>query len=268
MLLIRKFAIVEKLGHLEIRISGTKGNLELKPDTYDVRELIYVLESSEDFLFPNEKKGRPLISYQIEEGSVRHIFNTTIQAIIGLNAVLAQVESTGSIDFLDINTAKAIEQFQDNAIKKDYVISISTSISQSTDLIIDKTTRYFRSEALWANAEFYFYGKITNAGGKDKANIHLLTDEYGTILIQTPQKVLEGLEDNILYKSFGVRAKGTQHSETGEIDKTSLRFVDLIDYNPSYDADYLQNLRNKAMNWLGTVNPDAWLHDIRGGYDA
>ena len=64
---------MEKIGHLEIRISGTKGNIDLKPDTYDVRELIAVLESSEDLLFPNEKKGRPLISYQLEEGSVKHI---------------------------------------------------------------------------------------------------------------------------------------------------------------------------------------------------
>lgn len=259
---------MEKIGHLEIRISGTRGNVELKPDTYDVRELIAVLEQSESLLFPNEKKGRPVISYQIEEGSVRHLFKTSIQAIIGLNAVLGQIETTKSIDFLDINTAKAIEQFQDNAIKKDYVISISTSLSQSTELIIDKTTRYVRSEALWADAEFYFYGKITNAGGKDKANVHLLTDEYGTIFIQTPQKVLEGLKDNILYKSFGVRALGTQHSETGEIDKASLKFLELIDYNPTYDSDYLKNLRKKAMNWLGTVNPDKWLREIRGGYDA
>ncbi|MCF8452144.1 MAG: hypothetical protein K9G42_03005 [Pedobacter sp.] len=259
---------MEKIGHLEIRISGNKGNLELKPDTYDVRELISVLERSEDLLFPNERKDRPVISYQLEEGSVRHIFKTSIQAIIGLNAVLGQVESTKSIDFLDINTAKAIELFQENAIKKDYVISISTSLSQSTELIIDKTTRYIRSEAIWADAEFYFYGKITNAGGKDKANIHLLTDEYGTIFVQTPQKVLEGFEDNILYKSFGVRAIGKQHSETGEIDKSSVKFIELFDYNPKYDTDYLKDLRKKAMSWLGTVNPDEWLHEIRGGYDA
>lgn len=259
---------MEKIGQLEIRISGQKGNLELKPDTYDVRELIAVLERSEDLLFPNEKKGRPVISYQLEEGSVRHIFKTSIQAIIGLNAVLGQVESTKSIDFLDLNTAKAIEQFQENAIKKDYVISITTSLRDSTHLVIDKTTRYLRSEAHWADAEFYFYGKITNAGGKDKVNIHLLTDEYGTIYIETPQKVLEGLTDNILYKSFGVRAIGAQHSQTGEIDKNSLKYVELIDYNPTYDADYLANLRNKAMSWLGTVNPDQWLQEIRGGYDA
>lgn len=259
---------MEKIGQLEIRISGYKGNLELSPETYDVRELISVLERSEGLLFPGEKKGRPVISYQLEEGSVRHIFKTSIQAIIGLNAVLGQIEATKNIDFLDLNTAKAIEQFQENAIKKNYVISISTSLSESSRLLIDNTTRYMRSEVYWADAEFYFYGKITNAGGKDKVNIHLMTDEHGTLLIQTPQKVLEELKDNILYKSFGIRALGSQHSETGEIDNTSLKFVELIDYNPAYDADYLKDLRSKAMSWLGSVDPNDWLHEIRGRNNA
>ena len=208
---------MEKIGHLEIRISGTKGNLELKPDTLDVRELIGVLEQSEDLLFPNEKKDRPVISYQLEEGSVRHIFKTSIQAIIGINAVLGQVNALKSIDFLELGTAKAIENFQETAFKKDFIFSISTSLAETTLLTIDKTTRYIRSEALWADAEFYFYGKITNAGGKDKANIHVLTEEYGTIRIDTPQRILEGLEDNILYKPFGVRAIGRQHIETKSV---------------------------------------------------
>ena len=259
---------MEKIGHLEIRISGSKGNLELKPDTLDVREIISVLEQSEDLLFPGEKKDRPIISYQLEEGSVRHIFRTSIQAIIGLNAILTQVNNLKSIDFLDLNTAKAIEAFQETALKKDYSFFLSTSLSDKPELTINKSTRFIRSEALWVDAEFYFYGKITNAGGKDKANIHVLTDEYGTIRIDTPQRILEGLEDNILYKSFGVRAIGRQHIETGDIDKSTLKFVELVDYNPKYDADYLKGLRNKAMNWLGNIHPDDWLRDLRGGYDA
>jgi hypothetical protein len=259
---------VDKIGHLEIRISGTKGNLELKPDNLDVRELIGVLEQSEGLLFPNEKKDRPVINYQLEEGSVRHIFKTSIQAIIGFNAILRQVHALNSIDFLEINTARAIETFQETAFKKDFQVSISTSLAETVTLTIDKSTRFVRSESFWADAEFYFYGKITNAGGKDKANIHILTEEYGTIRIDTPQRILEGLQDNILYRPYGVRAIGRQHIETGDIDKSTLRFVELVDYYPSYDADYLKNLRQKAMGWLNTINPDEWLHELRGGYDV
>lgn len=259
---------MEKLGHIEIRISGTKGNLELKPDTLDVRELMSVLEHSEDLLFPGDKKGRPIISYQLEEGSVRHIFKTSIQAIIGFNAVIGQINAQHSIDFLELNTIKAIESFQETAYKKDFTFDITTSLAESENLFIDKTTRYIRSENAWVDAEFYFYGKITNAGGRDRANIHILTDEYGTIRIDTPQKILEAFESNVLYKPFGVRAIGRQHSETGEFDKSTLRFVELVDYDPQYDESYLKDLRTKAMGWLNQVSPDEWLKDIRGGYDA
>ncbi|QEM06548.1 hypothetical protein DIU31_024645 [Mucilaginibacter rubeus] len=259
---------MEKIGYLEIRITGTKGNLELKPDTLDIRELMSVLEQSENLLFPNEKKDRPIISYQLEEGSVKHIFKTSIQAIIGFNAVIAQIDTTKNIDFLNLNTAKAIESFQDTALKKNFKFNISTSLEETTDLIIDRSTRFIRSEALWADAEFYFYGKITDAGGKDKANIHLLTEDYGTLTVDTSKDILEQLEGNILYKSFGIRAIGKQHSETGEIDKKSLKFVEMVDYSPKYDQDYLKSLRTKAKGWLSQINADDWLNDIRGGYDT
>ncbi|MFN3562760.1 MAG: hypothetical protein ACK4XM_12730, partial [Chloroherpetonaceae bacterium] len=126
-----------------------------------------------------------------------------------------------------------------------------------------------RTEAIWADAEFYFYGKVTNAGGKDRANIHILTEELGTVRIETPIRFLEQYSENLLYKTFGIRATGKQHIETGEIDTSTLQFIELVDYRPKYDEQYLRALRNKAKtSWLGSVNPDNWLKEIRGGYDA
>lgn len=260
---------MEKIGSIEIRITGSKGNFNLSPDNYDIRELIAILENAEDLLYSGDKKDRPTISYRIEEGSVKHIFKTSMQFIIGFNAVIGQVNQIQNIDFLDIRTAKAFENIQNIATKKNYIFSIKTSLEQTNELKLDKTTRFYRSEAIWADAEFYFYGKVTNAGGKDKANIHLSTEEYGTVTIETPKTFLEDYEENLLYKSFGIRATGKQHSESGEIDKSTLKFVDLIDYQPKYDEQYLKSLREKAKkNWLGTIDPDNWLNDIRGGYEA
>lgn len=260
---------MEKIGSIEIRITGSKGNFNLSPDNYDIRELIAILENAEDLLYSGDKKDRPTISYRIEEGSVKHIFKTSMQFIIGFNAVIGQVNQIQNIDFLDIRTATAFENIQNIATKKNYIFSIKTSLEQTNELKLDKTTRFYRSEAIWADAEFYFYGKVTNAGGKDKANIHLSTEELGTVTIETPKTFLEDYEENLLYKSFGIRATGKQHSESGEIDKSTLKFVDLIDYQPKYDEQYLKSLREKAKkNWLGTIDPDNWLNDIRGGYEA
>ena len=258
---------MENIGYIEIIVSGVKGNLKLTPDTFDIKELSEIIQQAEKLLFPGERKERPLISYRMEEGSVKNIFKTSLQVVIGFSAVIAQVETTHNIDFLEFNTAKAFESFQETAIKKDYSFEIKTSVENSPSLKIDKSTFYYRTSENWADAEFYFYGMITNAGGKDKVNIHLVTEDLGTLYIQTPQEFLAKAEENILYKTYVIRAKGKQNSETGEIEKQSLSFIELIDYNTKYDQQYLKKLRTKAMTWLNKIDPDEWLKDIRG-YDA
>jgi hypothetical protein len=260
---------VEKIGLIEIKISGSKGNMELSPDTFDIKEIISILENAENLLYPLDKKDRPTISYKIEEGSVKHIFKTSIQYVIGFNALIAQINQVENIDFLETSTAKAFENIQEIAAKKNYSFSIRTSLADSNVIKIDRTTKFLRKEAVWADAEFYFYGKITNAGGKDKANIHINTDEYGTLYIQTPKSFLEEYNENMLYKNFGIRVFGKQHSETGEIEKGSLKFVELIDYNPKFDENYLNKLINSATTtWSKIKDKDSWLRDLRGGYEA
>jgi len=258
---------MDKTGFVEIQVQGSIGNMELSPNTYDIREIGSILINVESLLFPNEKKDRPLISYQIEAGSVRHIFKTSIQYIIGFNALLGQISENENIDFLDLPTARAIEDFQQVAIKKGYSFYIKTSIPQSNEIIVNRKTRYFRSEAVWAMAEFYFYGRVVDVGGKDKANIHLQTEQLGVIRIETPVSFLEHYEGNMLYRNFGIRASGIQHSDTGEIDRLNLKFIELTEYEPKYDEVYLNSLRAKASQWIKKTDPDSWLKSIRGSYE-
>ena len=261
--------MMDKIGYIEIKITGTNGNLDLSPDNYDIREIMSILDNAENLLYPGEKRDRPTISYQISEGSVIHLFKTSIQYIIGFNAIIGQINQIKNIDFLDLSTAKAFENIQDTALKRNYTFNIRTSLDNSNEVKIDRTTHYYRTEAIWVDAEFYFYGKLTNAGGKDKANIHILTEELGTVRIQTPISFLEQYDENLLYKTFGIRATGKQHSETGEIDTSNLKFSELINYQPKYDEQYLKTLRDRAKkSWLGNIDPDSWLKEIRGNYDA
>jgi len=260
---------VEKIGFIEINITGSKGNFDLSPDNYDIREIISILENAENLWYPGDKKARPNISYNLEKGSVKHILKTSIQYIIAFNAIIEQIAQTRSLDFLDAGAAKAFENIQDIAIKRNYVFSIKTSLHNTREVKINSATRFCRTEAIWADAEFYFYGKVTNAGGKDKAAIHLSTDEHGTVRIQTPVSFLEPYDENLLYKNAGIRATGKQHSETGELDASTLRFIEWVDYQPKYDELYLKALRDQAKkSWLGNINPDHWLKEIRGGHAA
>ena len=259
---------MERTGHIEIRVKGRKGNLELTPDNYDIREVKAVLEQAENLLFPHNKKDRPIISYNIQEGSVKHILSTALQVIIGFNAVLAQIQQTNySIDFLESPTANAFEFLQEAAKKQDVTFEISTSLENSAKLIVDKTTEFLRTEETWVEAEFYFYGLITDLGGKQKANVHLDTKDYGLLKIDADKQLLTDYQTNPLYKRYGVRAQGKQSLATGEIDKLSLKLIEIIDYNPSYQEDYLTGLINKAReSWMGIKDADEWLSDLRGDY--
>ncbi|MBV2247879.1 MAG: hypothetical protein KUL83_11985 [Lentimicrobium sp.] len=104
--------------------------------------------------------------------------------------------------------------------------------------------------------------------GRDIRDVHLDTDDYGYLAIETGQDFLMEHEDNLLYKKFGVRATGKQNLETGEIDIRSLKLIELIDYDPKFDSDYLTSLISKARkSWKG-INTDDWLFNIRGGYEV
>ena len=259
---------MEKFGNIEIRVLGNKGNLKLSPDNYDVKEIISMLQNIEDLLYPTNKKDRPIITYDIQEGSVKHIFKTSIQAIIGFSAILVQVQKTSSVDFLELKTAQAIENIQNFSYQKNYDFEIKTSVDNELTFKINPNSKFFRTENIWVDAELYFYGTLTNAGGKSKANIHLDTEEFGSLTITTEKDYLKEQEENLLYKKFGIRAIGKQNIETGEIDKRTLKLLQLIDFKPKYDDEYLNSLIHKAKgNWKG-VNPDEWLNDLRGGYDA
>ena len=60
---------MDQRGTIEIRVSGSKGNLSLSPDIYDIKEIAQIFDAVESILFSGNKKHRPEISYSIESGS-------------------------------------------------------------------------------------------------------------------------------------------------------------------------------------------------------
>lgn len=259
---------MEKIGKIEIRVTGKSGNNELNPENYDIKHIVAMLNNVEDLLYPRNNKERPLISYDIENGSVKHMFKTTIQTIIGFSALLGQIDEKQSIDFLELKTARAIENIQMLSREKNYTFQIKTSLSNTYKLTINPKSTFFRNEKIWVEAEFYFYGILKDAGGKSKANIHLDTEEHGYLAIETGKEFLEEREENLLYKNYGVRAKGKQNLDTGEIDTKTLKLIELIDYTPKFDSNYIKNLIKKSENNWTNFQADGWLNNLRGNYEA
>ena len=254
---------MDEKGTIEIRVSGSKGNFQLSPDNYDIREIAAMFEVLENLVFPNAKKNRPEITYTIAEGSVRHIFKTSFQTVITFTAILASLSDPRTIDKLDLPTARAIERLQAEARTRNYSYSFSTSQYEGELLKITPETDFKRSDEMWVEAEVYLYGTLTDAGGKEKSNIHLDTKEYGLVKIDADKDYLKNQPENLLYKEFGVRASARQSALTGEIDLGSLKLKDIRGYRPVFDKDYLSGLIAKASNsWKG-VDVDQFMSEIR-----
>ncbi len=259
---------MEALATFEVRIDGKRGNKDLKPTEFDIRELRGLLDEVEVLLFPNDRRERPVISYRVEEGSVRNIFQTGVQSIASLGAVIGLVNSQRTLDILEPRTAKAFETIQQWAIEKDYAFTLTTSTNPTEELRVDRSTAYFRSEATVVETELYLYGKVTDAGGKEKPNIHLQVEGQGIFTIEAEESFLAALENNILYHQLGIRAVGRQNVQTGEIERGSLKLIELIDYDQRYEDNYLARLQAKAKGWLKDIDPDQYLNDVRGQYDV
>lgn len=255
----------EQREYIDIHIRGKNGGIPIAPANYDISELKDILTYAESLLYPNTPRAiRPVISYEMKEGSVVHRFWTSLQGVVAFTAVMSVVGESKTLDGLDLKTAEAVEGIQKIAREKDYTVEFASSRNTQIGLIINAQTDFRRTEKVWAESEFYFYGQVQSAGGKTDAAIKIDVKGKGLLTIATEKNILEGLEKNLLYHNCGVRVKGRQNIETGEIDRHSLTLVSLVDYEPKFDENYLNKLIRKAAPVFEGVDVDVWLNELRG----
>lgn len=254
---------MEELGFIEVKIEGKIGNRPLKPDDIDIADIKDIINDVESFLYPGraEKADRPHISYRIEEGSAKHLFNLPISAILLFNGLADEISSRGTIDFLDYKRAEIIEKFQRKALEKDYEITLTNSLSKAKTLVINKNTQYFSVAADYIETELILYGKIDAEGGVNP-NFHIETKEYGRLTVSaTIEQLLEG--EKRLYKFYGVRVAGKQNLKDGK--PFDLKLLNYIEYNPKFNKKELDLLIERAAPNLSKIGDvDAWLNQIRG----
>lgn len=255
---------MEEQGYIEVKIEGLVGSKPLKPIDIDITEIKEIINDVETFLYPTrgEKADRPHISYKLEEGSARNLFYLPISGVLLFNGLTSEINHRGNIDFLDNKRAEIIDKFQRKAKEKNIEISFYSSSNDSPSLKINKETEFFKVAATYIETEFVLYGKINEEGGNNP-NFHLLTKEFGKLVVSaTEQQLLEG--EKRLFKIYGVRAKGKQNlSDNKPFD---LKLIDYITYNPNYNEHKLDLLIERASaSWNGVPNVDLWLKNIRGG---
>jgi len=251
---------MEEQGHIEIRITNKDNTLTpMDVDISDIKELISDVET---FLYPTrkEKKNRPHISYDLEEGSAKHKFFLPISIVILFNGLTKEIKSRNNLDFLDYKRQSIIDKFQKIASRDEFIIEFNDSLSKENNLTIDSTTRFEMISTPFYESEFYLYGEIYQEGGK-KPNLHISSKKYGNLTISaTKEQIMEG--EKRTYKFYGLKVKGKKNFEDDEL--SDLELLEYIQYNPVFNKSILDKVIEKASGNLSKItNVDSWINDLR-----
>ena len=254
--------------YVQIHITGKVGTENLSPSNYDISELKELLDNVCTLFDATNAKNRPVVSLEIHNGSYLSIFKSTTQAVALAGAMFTLVQQNNSLQGLDSRVSDVFVNFQKAARQKDYTFEFTTSLAKAghKPLVITPITNFRKNEPVWISGEFYFFGTIVDAGGKTNPNIHLDVKNVGVITISSAREYLAGQEKNLLYHECGVRVKGVQNLETGELGN-DFELIEITDYSPAFDEEYLNDCIRKASKHLHGVDAEHLLREIRGGND-
>jgi len=251
---------VEEQGYIEIRVKNRDNSLS--PKDVDINEIKDFISDVETLLYPNrkEKRNRPHISYDIEEGSAKHKFFLPITAVILFNGLTSEINNRNNLDFLDYKRQSIIDKFQKKASKEGYRIEFNNSMSNSPTLIIDESTNFEMIAPTYFESEFYLYGEIYQEGGKNP-NLHISTNKHGNITVSaTKEQIMNG--EKKTYKPYGIKVRGKKNLEDESL--SDLILLEFIQYKPVFNNSLLDKVIDKASENLSKItNVDTWLNDIK-----
>lgn len=256
---------MQNQGQVIIHVEGKYGAEPLTPDNYDISLVRDLLEYASAMLDLEKRKDRPVATFHVEKGSVKNVITVSKQKAVEFASILTlMLSTTNPLDALEPKTAVAFENFQKFAVQNNLSLGIHSSENEHSVVNITPQTELRRTESLWVDAEVYYYGTLIDAGGKNKSNIHLDTKD-GAVKIDADKEYLANYQGNPLYRKFGVVATAKQNILTGAIDSSSLKLKKLIEFEPKFDIDYLNEKINASTPVWSKVDVDEFLHEIRGG---
>jgi hypothetical protein len=114
--------------------------------------------------------------------------------------------------------------------------------------------------------EKYLFGRVVDMGGTQKANVHLVLEATGkTVIVSSSEEFLRDQEQNRLYHMVLVHVRAEQHTGTGEF--RSVRLIDFVNYDPSYDEEGLERfIEQGTQAWAGVPDAAEWVRKLRGGH--
>lgn len=256
---------------IDIKIEGLRDGKQLSPDLLDVDEVVNLLSYARDFLFPEKGRSRGRVSVALKEGSAVISLDVDSATAVQSQALLGQLNSDHNLGLLNSKQIEAIEGIQKFVRDENFVLHFGMIDALAQGLRIDRETEWITPEDVWVDEELYITGEIVDIGGKTKPNIHIDTEDFGTLTVGADKLILTEDDKNRLYKKQQLRIQVKRNLNTGEFKKGSARLIEFIDFDEEREEtaeEYLDRLIAEAKPYMDKIeDPEKWLKNVRG-YDG
>ena len=249
---------------IRFHLRGSVDSEELSPSNFDIAKMSELLNLAEKVLRPDDEKAT--VAYRQEPGSLIGVFSVPSGIASAFLASMAIVSSStnGALRTSELrpNVIDGIEGLQRFVKKNDFVLEIENE-RMKEKVVISPETQYRAKKEVWVDAEFYYYGKIVDAGGVSP-KFHM--DVYGgeRIKVSASEEDLKKLKYP-LYNDFAIHVKAKQNLDTGEVDfNKDMELIEFVDYSPRMDMRKLKELQDKCGDTWKGVDADEYVRSLRG----
>lgn len=216
-------------------------------------ECIYELLSNDDSI---KKDAR----ISLEEGSLKTLLILPVAIWSGL---CADIEKYSIGDYSSISVPKR-KKALDKLVRSSNVGSCNLSILSDDKEIYNSSTAITpRKQDIEVELEMDIEGKVLEAGGRGRPNIHVEGQNGKKYTITTSQAQIAELEKNILYHNVLLLVSYKYNIQTKA--SRDYRLKKIIDDGDSIKADELKVLiKQESAKWKNITDPALWLTELRG----
>lgn len=251
---------------IEYRISGDN----ITPETFSLKELASILESTEEMLMAEVGHGEKTIKeslkislVEVKQGSLcMGLWSSQPDPVIDALSRIGMAINTGSYDSLQTVAVERIKALSRVAKQKLCTLAFNLVGEKVVDLaVITHTTDVSMKYIITGDTDVY--GVVCRVGGKEP---HALIQPYGseyTIACKVDEEKARLLGAR-LYTEVGLSGEATWQIKTGRI--IEFRVAKILDYEPAAPDEAFAELRKKYGKYFDDiVDPVAFTRATRGG---
>lgn len=251
---------------LEFRLEDRVAGEALTSANVDLPTLRGFLEDIENLIRGDETA----VSFEnsrvrVEDGSLKIVALVEPALAASLGTDISRLKETGDLDLIQPRRAQVLEQWQKRAKaspSRSYQLPVTAG--QSTWWITKDTSFQRGGLKGWLSVEKYLTGKVIDAGGKVRPNLHLeVKGSRRSLRISATERQISGVKENLLYRVITLRVEAEQNLHTRQLRR--VRLLEFVPEASQVDEEALQRLWQRGTRaWADVGSASAWVETLRG----